>query len=167
MNIKKKKNHFISCLLHFDGRETTSSFKKTVIKNRWGKDWSKQRSTTTTLVTLHHTHSHKQYRGLGPVCASREGRNSWSGAPVWQKRGSCWLVKFYLMEENESGTWEIQFEVLKLPNSWKAGRCRWGRVGAWAARDSLSAGSDLVFYSPPSPLQSGAYFSRNIVIHGD
>ena len=32
------KNHFISCLFHFDGRETTSSFKKTVIKNRGGKD---------------------------------------------------------------------------------------------------------------------------------
>ena len=60
----KKKNHFISCLFHFDGRETTSSFKKTVIKNRGGKDWTKQLINHLNISnTAPHIHSHKQYRG--------------------------------------------------------------------------------------------------------
>lgn len=154
-----KKNHFISCLFHFDGRETTSSFKETLIKNRGGKDWTKQLiNHHHNSNTVPHTHSCKQHRGPGPTCASGEGRNSWSEEPVWQKRGSCWLVKFHLMEENESGTWEVLFGVLKLPNNWKAGRCRRGEVGGWAAGETPCLGcrqwSCFLFSSLPITIWS-------------
>ena len=159
VSIRKKSFYLLSGSLCWQKTKTPSLKKGSKEEQERKKQSTNQAQHTHTHVTqgdsAPHVYSEKVATpGQKHCCGSRReaGRlNSTWWRKIRDLRGTLWVPQ----------------------TSWHPGDPKdrkWGERWQGVSRERLlfagAAGSDL-FYSPPSPLDLGDYFSRNTVTHGD